>query len=100
MKKLETLQHFQKSLQERAGSSFLVKLQKNHVFYFEKCDGVANEMKALVLLTAGRDVDGKRIKVTIHSHKRIARSNHWYFTVIKFEIDWRTYREVINEQQR
>ena len=98
MKKLETLQHFQKSLQERAGKSFLVELQKNHVFKFEKFDGVANEMKALVLLTAGRDVDGKRIRVTIHSHKRITRSNRLYFTVIKFEIDWRSYRKAINEQ--
>ena len=100
MQKLETLQHFQKSLQERAGSSFLVQLQKNQVFKFEKFDGVANEMKALVLLTAGRDVNGKRIKVTIHSHKIVTRSNHLYFTVIKFEIDWRSYRKVINEQTK
>ena len=100
MNKIETLQTFEKKLKENADNSFAINLQKNCIFKIEKCNGVANEMKSWILLTVGKDVNGKRISVNIISSKNVYRSSHWRFRTIKFEIDWKAYRETLNEQKR
>ena len=88
MTKQETIDAFFARFKRIVDKAYSVHLQKNGYITMEKHQGDPDRMIELI-----QKIAGETVKIRIIENKSIARSQHWYFNHIKFElVGWEAYR--------